>query len=1351
MPTPNELPGRPLESGDEFIVQKAGNLVRVPASSVVSGVSDGDKGSITVSGGGNNWSLNSNSVTNNALADMPTATFKARLSPGTGDPQDISGAQATSLLDIFTNTLKGLVPASGGGTANFLRADGSWAAPTTNISDGDKGDITVSGSGNTWTIDNDAVTYAKIQNVSATNRLLGRQSAGAGDIEEIPCTAFARTILDDVDAAATRATLGLGTLATQSGSFSGTSSGTNTGDQNLFSRISVSGQSDIVADNPSDILTIAAGPNITITTDAATDTLTISSTGGSGSGDAVVISNINQTAHGFVVGDVIHHDGTAYAKALANAASTADVLGVVSSVSGPNQFTLTTSGVITGLSGLVPGATYFLSDTTPGVFTAIEPTSPTSITKPIMEAVSATSAIIINLRGILIGDGALEVPWGNITGTLSSQTDLQAALDAKQNVITPGTALQYYRGDKTFQTLDTGVVPENGNLYFTNERAQDAVFYNVSGQDGVIFDYDDDANLATIGLTYGTTANTVCEGNDVRLSDARTPLAHTHVAANITDFSEAVDDRVSSLLVAGSNITLTYNDVANTLTIASTGGGGGGGGAVDSVNGQTGVVVLDADDIDDTSTTHKFTTAADITKLAGIEAGAQVNTVNSVAGKTGVVTLVKGDVGLGNVDNTSDLSKPISTATQTALDGKANTSHTHTASQVTDFSEAVDDRVASLLVAGTNITLTYNDTANTLTIDAAGGGGGTPAGSNTQVQFNNGGAFGADGDFTYNATTNTLTVAGEVITGNIQTNTSAGGRLQTNGGSDALGWGFGGSVNGTLYGGWDYDGGTANTILGLIGASKTITSLDTATYPNLTELSYVKGVTSAIQTQINGKENTITAGTTAQYYRGDKTFQTLNTAAVPESGSLYFTDERAQDAVLSVISASGGITYSYNDVANTAAIGITYGTTAGTACQGNDARLSDARTPLAHTHVATDITDSTTAGRAILTAVDAAAQRTSLGLVIGTNVQAQNARLQDIATNLTAASGTVEKTGANTFGTYTVSTFGKNLIDDADATAARTTLGLGTLATQNGTFSGTSSGTNTGDQNLFSTIAVSGQSNVVADSTSDTLTLVAGANVTITTDASTDTITIAASGGGGGSPGGTSGQIQFNNAGSFAGFTASGDATINTGTGAVTISADAVDNTKLANMAANTVKGRAAGTTGDPSDIAIGASQLFGRGSTGDLSPITLGTNLSMSGTTLNATGGSGGGSAKEVRKFTFDGQGSVPAVGTIEYFYMPFGATINSWMLAAYDASGAPVSASAVVDIWKDTNANYPPVVGDSIPSPKPTLSSQNRASSSSLGSWVTTSVAAGDWIGVRIDSISTAAKLVLYLEMTQ
>lgn len=69
--------------------------------------------------------------------------------------------------------------------------------------------------------------------------------------------------------------------------------------------------------------------------------------------------------------------------------------------------------------------------------------------------------------------------------------------------------------------------------------------------------------------------------------------------------------------------------------------------------------------------TNDFT-AALLTKLNGIAAGAQVNTVTSVAGKTGVISLVKGDVGLGNVDNTSDANKPVSTAQAAAFDLKAD-------------------------------------------------------------------------------------------------------------------------------------------------------------------------------------------------------------------------------------------------------------------------------------------------------------------------------------------------------------------------------------------------------------------------------------------------------------------------------------------------------------------------------------------------------------------------------------------------------------------------------------------------------------------------------------------------------
>ena len=83
----------------------------------------------------------------------------------------------------------------------FLKKDdGSIAKVAGGIDDGDKGDITVSNDGATFTIDNDAVTYAKIQNVSATNRILGRDSSGAGAIEEIT-PANLRTMLNVADGA----------------------------------------------------------------------------------------------------------------------------------------------------------------------------------------------------------------------------------------------------------------------------------------------------------------------------------------------------------------------------------------------------------------------------------------------------------------------------------------------------------------------------------------------------------------------------------------------------------------------------------------------------------------------------------------------------------------------------------------------------------------------------------------------------------------------------------------------------------------------------------------------------------------------------------------------------------------------------------------------------------------------------------------------------------------------------------------------------------------------------------------------------------------------------------------------
>jgi hypothetical protein len=117
----------------------------------------------------------------------------------------------------------------------------------------------------------DAVTYAKIQNVSATDKLLGRSTAGAGDVEEITCTAAGRALLDDADATAQRATLGLGTLATQSatvtGTHSGTSSGSNTGDQTITLTGPVTGSG---TGSFATSITAGAVTETTIATDAVT-------------------------------------------------------------------------------------------------------------------------------------------------------------------------------------------------------------------------------------------------------------------------------------------------------------------------------------------------------------------------------------------------------------------------------------------------------------------------------------------------------------------------------------------------------------------------------------------------------------------------------------------------------------------------------------------------------------------------------------------------------------------------------------------------------------------------------------------------------------------------------------------------------------------------------------------------------------------------------------------------------------------------------------------------------------------------------------------------------------------------
>lgn len=115
-------------SGTGVIYRWGSGAAWVADGSGGGGISDGNKGDITVASAGTSWTVNAAAVTLTKMANVATARFLGRVTGSTGVPEAMTGTQATTLLDAFTSGLKGLVPASGGGTSNFLRADGTWAA-----------------------------------------------------------------------------------------------------------------------------------------------------------------------------------------------------------------------------------------------------------------------------------------------------------------------------------------------------------------------------------------------------------------------------------------------------------------------------------------------------------------------------------------------------------------------------------------------------------------------------------------------------------------------------------------------------------------------------------------------------------------------------------------------------------------------------------------------------------------------------------------------------------------------------------------------------------------------------------------------------------------------------------------------------------------------------------------------------------------------------------------------------------------------------------------------------------------------------------------------------------------------
>lgn len=110
---------------------------------------------------------------------------------------------------------------------------------------------------------------------------------------------------------------------------------------------------------------------------------------------------------------------------------------------------------------------------------------------------------------------------------------------------------------------------------------------------------------------------------------------------------------------------------------------------------------------------------------------------------------------------------------------------------------------------------------------------------------------------------------------------------------------------------------------------------------------------------------------------------------------------------------------------------------------------------------------------------------------------------------------------------------------------------------------------------------------------------------------------------------------------------------------------------------------------------------------------------------------------------YVIDGGGSAITTGEKGHLACPFDCVIESVEMEAAQ------SGSIVVDIWKDTYANFPPTVADSIcASAKPTISTAQKAKDTTLTGWTTT-VTAGDVFAYNVDSITTIQRVTITLNV--
>jgi hypothetical protein len=213
-----------LRAGEAVIIRNTESRNNIIAAGRVS-VSDGDYGDITVSSNGTVWTIDNNAVTTAKIADgnvtlaklanQADDTFLANISGVSGPP---SAVALTTLAGAGLTGGADAVLAVGAGTGITVNAND--VAVTIPLTDGDKGDITVATSGTAWTIDNSAVTLAKMANLAA-GTTIGRQVDGGTGVP-VALTGVEQgenlrreTVVVDSTSSGTSATYAIANITTQ--------------------------------------------------------------------------------------------------------------------------------------------------------------------------------------------------------------------------------------------------------------------------------------------------------------------------------------------------------------------------------------------------------------------------------------------------------------------------------------------------------------------------------------------------------------------------------------------------------------------------------------------------------------------------------------------------------------------------------------------------------------------------------------------------------------------------------------------------------------------------------------------------------------------------------------------------------------------------------------------------------------------------------------------------------------------------------------------------------------------------------------------------------------------------------